>query len=68
MRYLIVYLQKRWIYIPYRSINEHDKMDPLIWRDGSHIDPLIRLNSQAKLIFTDLERKGIFTSTKGKNG
>jgi len=31
------------------------------------VDPSIRVNGQDKSIFTDIERKGMFESTKGNN-
>jgi len=40
-------------------------MNLLIWQDGSLVDPRIRVNCQVISIFTDLEKKGMFASTKG---
>jgi len=47
-----------------RWINEHDNMDLIIWLDRNLVDPGIRVNSQVKSIFTDLEKKGMFAITK----
>jgi len=40
-------------------------MDPIIWSEGSLVDPRIRVNVQVKSIFTDLERKGYLLVPKG---
>jgi len=41
-----------------------DHANPLIFHDVSCVDPRIRFNGQAKSIFTDLESKLMFSSTK----
>jgi len=52
-----VYL-RNWPIIHDRQIDKHDKMDPIIWQDGSLVDWRIRVNGQAKPLITELKGTG----------